>query len=72
MVIAKGNEIYYTKYDRTIDIENLAATCEEPEKAAMILNKAMTLNNNRNYTASARLYASVEDLKGFKWNEVQS
>ncbi len=46
------------------------AVCDEPEKAIEMMNKAHYLNDvKRQYTVSARLFAQVEQLPGFKWIE---
>ena len=43
------------------------AVCDTPEKAIELLNKAWDLNESRKYTASARMFAQVEMLPGFKY-----
>ena len=49
---------------------NIYAVCDEPEKAIKMMDRAWFLNDvKRQYTASARLFAQVENLPGFKWSE---
>lgn len=52
------------------DDNEIYATCDVPEKALEMMNRAWHLNDvKRQYTASARLFAKVEALPGFKWFE---
>ena len=44
------------------------ALCDQPAHAIKLMDKAHYLNDvKRKYTASARLFAEVEQLPGFKW-----
>ncbi len=48
--------------------ENVTATAATPEaaaRAADIINRGMRLNDDRKYTASARMYARPEELPGY-------
>jgi len=45
------------------------AVCDIPDKAIKKIEKAWELNDDRHYTASARMLASCEELPGFKWIE---
>lgn len=42
-----------------------AATIEAAALAAEIINEGMRLNDNRKYTASARMYARLDDIDGY-------
>lgn len=54
------------------DDGQIFATCDQPEKALEMMNRAWFLNDvKRQYTASARLFAKVEALPGFKWSELK-
>lgn len=61
---AMGNKIIsFNKYEY-FDV----ALCDVPEKAIKLMNRAHYLNDvKRQYTASARLFAQVEQLPGFRW-----
>ena len=62
---AEGNKvIQYDDYE-----QHEYAICEQPDKAIAMLNRAWDLNEQRHYTASARLLAKVETLPGFKYSE---
>jgi len=46
------------------------AVCDKPEKAIEMMNRAHYLNDvKRQYTASAKIFAQVEQLPGFQWLE---
>lgn len=45
----------------------IAAYCDEPDKALAMMLKAWGLNEDRKYSASARLFAQIENLPGFAW-----
>jgi len=49
----------------------ITAYCDNPKEALAVLREAQRLNDNRKYTASARTYARLEQMPGFRWsNEV--
>ena len=41
------------------------------ERAAELVTKAVHQNDQRHYTASARLYAQADGLPGFEWAELE-
>ena len=43
------------------------ANCKDAANAIKALNRALTLNYNRKYTASARMYAKAASYPGFEW-----
>jgi len=45
----------------------VAAYCDDPQKALTMMLRAWGLNEDRKYTASSRLFAQVADLPGFAW-----
>lgn len=52
------------------DDGRIYAICDEPEKALKMMQKGWYLNDiKRKYTESARMFARVEQLPGFKWGE---
>jgi hypothetical protein len=66
---SEGREVIATHVpsgDR--EIAARAATPEGAEKGAAIIMRAMRLNNDRHYTASARMYARLDEIEG--WTEL--
>lgn len=57
--------------NRIVQVDNTdtfeAAICDVAPEAIKILNEAHFQNSKGHYTSSARLYAKVETLPGFKW-----
>jgi len=47
----------------------ILAWCEDPRTGAEKLLRAHYLNEDRHYKASARAYADLETLPGWKWDE---
>lgn len=47
-------------------LEGVAATPADAERAAGIIARGYALNNARKYTASARMYARLDELDGWK------
>jgi hypothetical protein len=50
--------------DRWVAAE--AATPADAERAAAIIMRGMKLNRDRHYTASARMYARLDDVAGYR------
>lgn len=48
------------------EVAAVAATPEDATKAADIINRAMKLNRDRKYTASARMYARLDEIAGYR------
>jgi hypothetical protein len=62
---AKGNTVILAWFNGEAEPR---AKCDDAEKAARLLNKAMHLNDTkRKYTAAARTIAQAESLPGFRW-----
>ncbi len=47
--------------------KQIAAYCDQPQKALDLMLKAWKLNDARKYTASARMLAQLDYLPGFQW-----
>jgi len=61
---AIGNKIIQFDEYETFDV----AICDQPGEAIKLMNRGHYLNDvKRQYTASARLFAQVEQLPGFQW-----
>lgn len=59
---AEGRRVVHVFADGEREAEGTAESAQEAETAAWMLERAGQLNDRRKYTASARLYARVEEM----------
>ena len=70
MYISHKHEVWFDHRTNERDVRAVCKTPADAQYAVAMLNKAITLNDKRKYTAAARLIAEVEAMNGFKWIEV--
>ncbi len=68
MMVVGNKVVNVHNYGKPYEERNDVCECDAPVAALSLLDRAYYLNDvKRMYTASARLFAQVECLPGFRW-----